>query len=70
MHTVLVADNLTQECLLGVDFLSTYGCTVNLGRHILVAGGEEVELNDVRKHERESSFTCHVAVSETTIIPG
>ena len=29
-HLVLVAQQLTQECLLGTDFLSQYGCVVDL----------------------------------------
>ena len=29
-HSVLVADNLTQECLLSADFLANQGCVVDL----------------------------------------
>ena len=33
-HSVLVAQQLTQECLLGTDFLSQYGCVVDVQRHL------------------------------------
>ena len=34
-HTVLVARRVTQECLLGADFLSRHGCVVDLRDNVL-----------------------------------
>ena len=36
---VLVVQELTQECLLGADFLKHHGCVIDLQRHHLLAGG-------------------------------
>ena len=39
---ILVANGLTQECVLGDDFLMQYSCVVNLQKMSLHAGGETV----------------------------
>ena len=39
-QNVLVVQELTQECLLGADFLKHHGCVINLQRHHLLAGGK------------------------------
>ena len=41
---VLVAQQLTKECLLGTDFLSQYGCVVDLQGHVIIAGGKDVPM--------------------------
>ena len=41
-YNVLVAKGLTQECLLGADFLSQHGCIVDLRRQVLRAGEQSV----------------------------
>ena len=48
-HLVLVAQQLTQEYLLGTDFLSQYGCVVDLRRHVIIAGGKDVPMVDRSK---------------------
>ncbi len=65
---VLVAENMTQECLLGADFLKKYSCVVDLGNQMLLAGGKSIPfLEGETTHELGS---CHVSISETTVIPG
>jgi predicted aspartyl protease len=44
---VLVVQKLTQECLLGADFLERHGCVIDLQRHHLLAGGEAVPLQSL-----------------------
>lgn len=39
---VLIARELTQECILGADFLKKHKCVVNMGDGTLVAGGKPV----------------------------
>ena len=39
-HMILVANGLTQECLLGADFLMQHSCVVDLQKMSLHAGGE------------------------------
>ena len=51
-HFILVAQHLTQECLLGTDFLSQYGCVVDLQQHVIIAGGKDVPLVD-RSEEKD-----------------
>jgi hypothetical protein len=62
----MVAENLTQECLLGADFLTTQGCIVDLQRRVMITHGEEIPPQDARKKE---TMACHVAISDTTTIP-
>ena len=67
-HFILVAQHLTQECLLGTDFLSQYGCVVDLWRHVIIAGGKDVPLVD-RSEEKDNLLVCLVSVSESVEIP-
>ena len=39
-HMILVANGLTQECVLGADFLMQHSCVVDLQKMSLHAGGE------------------------------
>ena len=39
-HPVLVAHNLTQECLLSADFLTNQGCIVDLQQRVITRGEE------------------------------
>ena len=64
-HLVLVAQKLTQECLLGTDFLSQYGCEVDLWWHVIIAGGKYVSMVD----RRDNSLVCFVSTSESVEIP-
>ncbi len=67
-QTVLVVQKLTQECLLGADFLERHGCVIDLQRHHLVAGGEAVPLQSLSQRP-ETPSVCHVQLMETTVIP-
>ena len=67
-HLVLVAQQLTQECLLGTDFLSQYGCVVDLRRHVIIAGGKDVPMVD-RSEKMDNSLVCFVSTSESVEIP-
>lgn len=58
---------MTQECLLGADFLRKYACIVDIGKQCLLAGEESVPLHGSTVQELGS---CHVSVAETTVIPG
>ena len=39
-QNVLVVQKLTQECLLGADFMKHHGCVIDLQRRHLLAGGK------------------------------
>ena len=39
---VFIARDLTQECLLGADFLKQHDCVINMIEQTLVAGGKQV----------------------------
>ena len=67
-HSVLVAKGLTQECLLGADFLSKHGCVVDLKEQVLLAGGRSVSLCSQTCDGRTASV-CHVTFLETTVVP-
>ena len=64
-YNVLVAKGLTQECLLGADFLSKHGCIVDLRRQVLCAGEQSVNL-----HSDSIPQVCLVTLAETAVIPG
>ena len=66
-YPVLVARNITQECLLGADFLEDFGCIINLRERTLMIGETPVPLQ-FRKGLLAS--TCHVSCAETTVVPG
>ena len=66
MHNVLVVRDMTQQCLLGTDFLEQCHCIINMGAKTLTIGGmkQQVPLLSGKK-----GTACHVAVQETTVIP-
>ena len=64
-YNVLVAEGLTQECLLGADFFSHHGCIVNLQQQVLHAGGQSVSLCSDNLPQ-----VCFVTLAETAVIPG
>ena len=66
-HNVLVAECLTQDCLLGSDFLVSYGCVIDLHNHSLLVKGTAVPLSS----GNHSSVTnaCGVSVAETVEVP-
>ena len=63
-YSVLVARNITQECLLGADFLQKHGCIINLQSFSLSAGGKDIPL------VQNGCAICHVSCLSTTVIPG
>ena len=67
IHTVLVTRGVTQECLLGADFLSRHHCVVDLGKRLLFAGGQSVPFQNPTLHHISA---CHVTLKVTSVIPG
>ena len=65
---VLIAGNLTQECLLGADFLKQHDCVINMREQTLVAGGKQVVCQPNQFPELMS--VCHVSFSADIVIPG
>ena len=66
VHKVLVVRDMTQQCLLGTDFLEQCHCVINMGTRTLTMAGVKQQvplLGGVR------GIACHVAVQETTVIP-
>eukprot|EP00731_Ephydatia_muelleri_P023738 Em0016g9a len=46
LHPILVAKSLTQECILGADFLVAHGCVLDYTTKTLLAGGNAVLMED------------------------
>ena len=65
-HTVLVVQGMTQECLLGTDFLEQYQCVIDVRGRTMTIEGETVSLD---RMSGRCMATCHVFVQETTVIP-
>ena len=64
---VLVARTLTQDCILGADFLFHNRCVVDMHRQVLLAGGESVQFDLSTRQEMPSTY--HVTLLESTAIP-
>ena len=64
-HMVLVMKHLTQECILGVDFLTKHACVVDLQQHSFVIDEKIVQFN----HSRVAEDVCFVSISETVTVP-
>ncbi len=62
--TVLGANGITQECLLGADFLMQRGCLVDQ----LFIGGASVPLQASETRNSKIS-SCHVSFAEEFIVP-
>ena len=62
-----MAECLTQDCLLGSDFLVLHGCVIDLHNHSLLVKGTAVPLSS----GNHSSVTnaCGVSVAETVEVP-
>lgn len=45
LHPILVAKNLTQECILGADFLVAHGCVIDYSTKTLLAGDKLVPVH-------------------------
>ncbi len=66
-HEVLVADGISQSCLLGADFLVPHAAVINFGNQQLQVGGATESIQIVNGQRRE---VCRVAVSATTVLRG
>ena len=64
-RNVLVSGNVTQDCLLGADFLAAHGFVIDLQSRVLRQGQASTPL----LHQPESTLpVCRVAVSDTVIV--
>ena len=68
-HPVLIARQLTQDCLIGADFLLKHQCVLDLQSKTLMAGGrrEQIDLSTSAIH---ASPVCHLRLTERQVIPG
>ena len=66
-YQVLIAKDLTQECIIGVDFLECFKCIVDISTETLTVSGRSLPLEITRT---SSPSSCHVSCAETTTIPG
>ena len=61
MFLVLVSEKLTQQCVLGADFLIKTGCMVDLQRGHLVIGKEVIPLQSYCQDTRGiGEVVCHI----------
>ncbi|GBM94248.1 hypothetical protein AVEN_82402-1 [Araneus ventricosus] len=64
-HRIYVAD-ITDPCILGLDFLQKFNVTVDLEKNEIRTGGEEIPLFSANVQHSKS---CSVLVKKRTIIP-
>ena len=63
---VLVAVDLTQDCLLGIDFLGKHNFKIDVNTKTIQIGREVVDL----KGKRELSKVFRISLVETVVVPG
>ena len=66
-YPVLIAKDLTQECILGADFLECFKCIVDISTQTLTVSGRSLPLEVSRSPSPSSS---HVSCAETITVPG
>ncbi len=67
-YPCLVASQLTQECIIGADFLLKSRCVIDLNNRTVRAGGRT---SHFRTDECSTPHeVCHVFFPETTVLPG
>lgn len=66
VHPVLVTADVTQDCLLGIDFLGKHNCTTDLNDRSIKIGREVVSL----KGKNESPKVFQISLVETVVVPG
>ena len=66
VHPVLVAADVTQDCLLGIDFLGKHNSTIDLKEKAIKIGKEVVSL----KGKNKSPKVFRVSLAETVVVPG
>ena len=69
IHPVLIAEDITHECLLGVDFLRKHECTIRFGTNHLQTEAGGVSSTLFSTQEKVSQI-CRVSLAETVVIPG
>ena len=65
IHGVLVANDVSQDCLLGADFLSTHGFTIDLKLHVLSSGSMSTSLLQA---QTMSTSCCQVSILNSVVI--
>ena len=69
-HCVLVAQSLTQECILGADFLVANDCIIDYHSNTLLAGGQLVPIHCREQYQPVNvACTCGVEIMEDICIP-
>ena len=66
VHPVLMAADVAQDCLLGIDFLGKHNCTIDLKGRLIKIGKEFVSL----KGKNESPKVFRISLAETVVVPG
>ena len=66
VHPVLVAADVMQVCLLGIDFLGKHNCTIDFNRKTIKIGNEVVALKE--KNWLPKGF--RISLAETVVVPG
>ncbi|ESO93350.1 hypothetical protein LOTGIDRAFT_161915 [Lottia gigantea] len=65
VHRVLVAPDLAQSCILGLDFLGKSKAVIDTHSRKLMIDGKTIPLRSTKK-----SIVCRVSLAETVTIPG
>ena len=66
VHSVLVAADVTQDCLLGIDFLGKHGCKIDFEAKSLSIGSKIVNL----QAKSGGNKVFRISLAETVIVPG
>ena len=66
VHPVLVAADVTQDCLLGIDFLGKHNCTIDFNGKTIKIDKEVVAL----KGKNELPKVFRISLAETVVVPG
>ena len=66
VHSVLVAADVTQDCLLGIDFLSKHNCKIDFKAQTIKIKNKVVGLKG--KSGARNFFRINLA--ETVVVPG
>jgi len=65
-HPVLVAADVIQDCLLGIDFLGKHNCKIDFDTKTIQIGREVVDLEG----KSELSKVLRISLAETVVVPG
>ena len=67
IHPVLVAGDITQDCLVGIDFLSKYKCEISFMKDTPKVSGKVTTLSKVNV---EGVVCGRLSLAETVTVPG